>query len=361
MNSFDSRSSSPVPRLTDSSATGEREAVASSGSESSSHPDRRAWLKSSAAAVAAGFALASGLDPLTSRAAASPRLNPNAYLPGDWSVRYCLNTSTIRGQDIGLVAEIELAAKAGYDGIEPWIGEIEKYQREGGTLADLAKRLSDLGLRVESAIGFPQWIVDDADARARGLEQAKREMGMIAELGGTRIAAPPAGATDRSDMNLLVIAERYRALLEVGREAGVTPQLELWGFSKTLHRLGELVYVATEADHPDACVLPDVYHIFKGGSGFDGLKMLAGTAVHCFHMNDYPAEPPRDTITDADRVYPGDGIAPLDHILSTLKQNGFAGVLSLELFNPTYYQRDAEEVVRVGLEKMKAAVASATA
>lgn len=276
-------------------------------------------------------------------------------------MRYCLNTSTIRGQQLGLVAEIELAAKAGYDGIEPWIREIEVYQQEGGSLADLRKRLDDHGLRVESAIGFPQWIIDDPEARARGLEQAKREMGLVAALGGTRIAAPPAGATDRDDMDLLTIAERYRALLEVGRAAGVVPQLELWGFSKTIHRLGELLYIATEADHPDACVLPDVYHIYKGGSGFDGLRMLAGTQVHCFHMNDYPADPPRETIGDADRVYPGDGVAPLDEILGTLRRNGFAGVLSLELFNPRYYELDAEEVVTTGLEKMKAAVESSLA
>ncbi|MCA9104434.1 MAG: sugar phosphate isomerase/epimerase [Planctomycetales bacterium] len=287
---------------------------------------------------------------------------PNtSSIVGDWPVRYCLNTSTIRGQQLGLVAEIELAAKAGYDGIEPWIREIEVYQQEGGSLADLRKRLDDHGLRVESAIGFPQWIVDDPEARARGLEQAKREMGLVAALGGTRIAAPPAGATDRDDMDLLTIAERYRALLEVGRAAGVVPQLELWGFSKTIHRLGELLYIATEADHPDACVLPDVYHIYKGGSGFDGLRMLAGTQVHCFHMNDYPADPPRETIGDADRVYPGDGVAPLDEILGTLRRNGFAGVLSLELFNPRYYELDAEEVVTTGLEKMKAAVESSMA
>ena len=35
--------------------------------------------------------------------------------------RYCLNTSTIRGQKLPLDQEIELAAKTGYDGIEPWI------------------------------------------------------------------------------------------------------------------------------------------------------------------------------------------------------------------------------------------------
>ena len=344
-----------------SKASARLEAASSRRATASMSQDRRRWLQTMGVGCASGL-LASASWPLTALVNASPPSPVLAPTPaansGDWPVRYCLNTSTIRGQQLGLVAEIELAGKAGYDGIEPWIRQIEQYQQEGGTLRDLRKRLEDHGLRVESAIGFPQWIVDDQVARAQALEQAKREMGMIAELGGSRIAAPPAGATDRSDMDLNVIAERYRALLEVGRGAGVVPQLELWGFSKTLHRLGELLYVASEANHPDACVLPDVYHIFKGGSGFDGLRMLAGTSVHCFHMNDYPAEPPRETINDADRVYPGDGVAPLNQILQTLRANGFAGVLSLELFNPRYYELPAEEVVTTGLAKMKQAVAN---
>ena len=67
---------------------------------------------------------------------------------------YCLNTSTIRGQKLTLVQEIELAAKAGYQGIEPWISEIEDHVKAGGTVADLRKRISDAGLTVEGGIGF---------------------------------------------------------------------------------------------------------------------------------------------------------------------------------------------------------------
>ncbi|HEX6986913.1 MAG TPA: sugar phosphate isomerase/epimerase, partial [Planctomycetaceae bacterium] len=43
-------------------------------------------------------------------------------------VRYCLNTSTVRGQKLDLPALVDLAAAAGYDGIEPWINEITAYQ-----------------------------------------------------------------------------------------------------------------------------------------------------------------------------------------------------------------------------------------
>ena len=71
---------------------------------------------------------------------------------------YCFNTSTIRGQKLSLVEEIDIVAQAGYQAIEPWVSEIEAYVKQGGSLPDLKKRIADLGLTVESAIGFAQWI-----------------------------------------------------------------------------------------------------------------------------------------------------------------------------------------------------------
>lgn len=268
-----------------------------------------------------------------------------------------LNTSTIRGQELGIVREVEIAAEAGYDAIEPWMGTLDDYVKKGGSLKDLAKRIRDLGLSVESAIGFAQWIVDDEATRKNALDQAKRDMETLVEIGGKRIAAPPVGAHDKPGPDLATAAARYRTLLELGDQTGIVPECEVWGFSKTLSRLGETVYVAVESRHPKACVLPDVYHLYKGGSGFQGLKLLSGTAVQVFHINDYPAEPSRETINDAHRVYPGDGVAPLKEALRDLRLAGFRGFLSLELFNREYWKQDALAVAKTGLEKTKAVVA----
>ncbi len=277
------------------------------------------------------------------------------------SVRYCLNTSTLREHKLSLVDEIEIAARAGYNGVEPWIGEIQKYVEAGGALADLRKRIADHGLTVESAIGFARWIVDDDAERAKGLEDAKRDMDLVRQIGGSRIAAPPAGATNGPSLELMRVAERYHALLEVGRQIGVRAQLEVWGFSKNLSRLGETAYVAIESGHPWACILPDVYHLYKGGSNFQGLALINASAIDVFHINDYPAQPARAEITDAHRVYPGDGVAPLSRILKILFDNGFDGALSLELFNRDYGRQDPFLVAETGLKKMQAAVAAARA
>ena len=270
--------------------------------------------------------------------------------------RYGLNTSTIAGQKIPLTEEVEIAAKAGYSAIEPWVRELDAHVKAGGSLKDLGAQIRDLGLSVESAIGFFDWVVDDDARRKKGFEEARRSMDLVRRIGGKRIAAPPVGATDRTNLDLLKVADRYRALLELGDEMGVVPQAEVWGFSKSLSRLGEAALVAIESGHPKACILPDVYHLYKGGSALGGLRLLNSQAIHVFHLNDYPADPPRATITDADRVYPGDGVAPLTTILRDLREIGFRGTLSLELFNRSYWKEDPLSVARTGLHKMRAVV-----
>jgi sugar phosphate isomerase/epimerase len=140
---------------------------------------------------------------------------------------------------------------------------------------------------------------------------------------------------------------------------GIVPQLEIWGSALTLGRMSDAAFVAIQADHPDACLLLDAFHLYKGGSGFEGLKLLNGAALHVFHINDYPANPPREQITDAARVFPGDGVAPLVQILRDLAQAGFRGALSLELFNHEYWKQEPLTVAQTGLEKVRAVVAKA--
>lgn len=274
---------------------------------------------------------------------------------------YCLNTSTIRGAKLPLAKEIEIAANAGFGAIEPWIEEIEAHVRGGGSPRDLRKQIEDAGLKVAGAVGFAEWIVADSHRRSAGLDQMRRDMDLVAQIGGRFIASPAVGAQRPEDHRpeLNEIAERYRAILELGQRTGVTPALELWGFSKSLSRLSEVVYCAAEAAHPSACLLLDSYHLYKGGSDFAAVHLLSGAALPVFHINDYPALPDRAQIDDSHRVYPGDGVAPLGDLFRTLAAIGFRGFLSVELFNPQYWKQPAEKVAKTAIEKTRSAVRKA--
>jgi len=280
-----------------------------------------------------------------------------AQIPGQARFPLCLNTSTVRGQGLTIEEEIDLAADAGYDGIEPWFRNIEQFTAGGGKLADLRKRIEDRGLTVESAIGFASWIVDDDAKRAEGFETAKRDMDTLAQIGGGRLAAPPAGTREAVDLDRA--AERYRQLLELGATMGVSPQVEMWGGHPAIGTVEKALYIALRADHPNACFLGDVFHTYKGGCGFEGFRLLSPRAVQVFHVNDYPANPPQAQIRDEHRVYPGDGVAPIVDLLRMFADNGAYPALSLELFNREYWKRPADEVAQTGLAKMKEVVRQA--
>lgn len=266
------------------------------------------------------------------------------------------NTATIRGQKLDIVEIIDITAKAGYQGIEPWLDELNRHKDEGGSLADLRKRFEDAGLEVANAIDFFEWAVDDSDRRRKGLEAAKRSMDLLQQIGGKRIAAPPAGATGLPPIELPRLVERYRALLELGEQFGIVPMVEVWGPSKTLGNLAEAAYVAIASGHPDAQVLPDIYHLHRGGSPFEGLKLLSPRGFDILHANDYPDVPDREELTDADRVYPGDGVAPIADILKTLADGGGRVMLSIEVFNREYWAQDPRLVADTAYRKMKALV-----
>ncbi len=270
---------------------------------------------------------------------------------------FCFNTSTIRGQGLTLLEMVEVVAEAGYDGIEPWIRELDQLVARGGSLSGFGRRVTAAGLAIPNVIGFFEWAVDDAERRAAGLAEARRAMEICVAVGCPRLAAPPSGVTDVS-VPLPRLVERYRVLLELGDEIGVVPMVEFWGASRTLARLGEAAYVAIESGHRRACVLADVFHMYKSDSPHAGLRLIGPETLGLVHVNDYPEEPSRSEVSDADRVYPGEGIAPFHQILRDLAGAGYKGMLSLELFNASYWQQAAATVARTGLASMQALVAA---
>ena len=196
-----------------------------------------------------------------------------------------------------------------------------------------------------------RWVIQVLTAE---FADARREMAIVAEIGGTRVAAPPFGNV--AGVTLDQMAEYFRDLDAVGRQAGVKPILEFWGFADNLSRLSQALYVAAASGIGDIQILVDVYHLYKGGSGHATVGLVNGSAIGIVHMNDYPADPPRETIQDPDRVFPGDGVAPMDPFLQDLYATGYRGMLSLELFKPDYPDRSAAEVACEGLAKTRAVV-----
>jgi sugar phosphate isomerase/epimerase len=181
------------------------------------------------------------------------------------------------------------------------------------------------------------------------------------QLGTTSLAATASGLTNVRFDDFRLLGDRYRTILEIGDATGVHPILEIWGAVKTLNSLSDAVAIAAWSGHPKAGLLLDAYHMYRGGSSFEGLALLNGRSVVMFHVNDYPADPPRESLEDRHRIYCGDGIAPLPMIIPTLRDIGYEGALSFEVFNPTYWAtNDPLLVSKTALVKLNAVSKIAT-
>jgi len=272
-------------------------------------------------------------------------------------MKLALNTSTIRGHALSVPEQINLTKAGGFDGVELWVKDLDRYSEQGGSLAALADQSAANDLPVINLIGFFAWLADDERCRAEGLVEAERNFRIAAQLRCPFVAAPPFGMTEKNGPEPAIAAERFNALLAIARKVSeeegfvVRPLLEFWGHSQALGTLGEALEVIEYS--PEAKLLADVFHMHKKGTDHADIAHIPPQTLEVFHINDYPpCEDPANQ-PDAARVFPGDGTADWDKIQRGLAGAGFEGWLSLELFNPDYYDRPASEVIREGFEKSR--------
>ncbi|MDX1563956.1 MAG: sugar phosphate isomerase/epimerase [Phycisphaeraceae bacterium] len=260
---------------------------------------------------------------------------------------YCLNVATIKPQP--LMDKIRLCAEAGFDGIELWINDIYEYLGFGGDVCDVEKALSDYGLIVPSVIAIRQWGDFSGWEHQLVLDEAKRRFALGARLGAPYIVATP--PLERADTDHL--PERYRQLLQIGRETGIKPTFEYISFFKSIWSLSQAWQMVQAADDPDATLIVDAFHNWNSESTLEDLAQIPAEKISHYHFDDaHPDKPPR-TQTDPDRVMPGDGQIDLATEIRLLGEIGYSGTVSLELFNAELWARDPKEVLSLGLERMK--------
>ena len=262
-----------------------------------------------------------------------------------WPV--CLDTATIRPAT--LKEKVKIAAKAGYDAIEPWDGELQKFEADGGNLKDLGKEITDSGLFVPSVIGLWNAIPPTQELWEKSLPDTRNRMRMASDIGAQHIQTIP--NTIGVNYNQKWAADRYRDIIEMGiNDYKLNPALVFVKYFP-IKTMGQAVGIALDANHPKAMIIPDVYHMYISEGGFEGIKLLSGDMIAIFQFNDSPASPPLAELKDEHRVYPGDGILPLTQIFKDLKGTGYKGCISLEMYNPTYWKENLQMVAETGLRK----------
>ena len=261
---------------------------------------------------------------------------------------YALNASTIKTTPI--LDQIRIAGEAGYAGIELWHDDMDAHVQAGGSLNDIRNALADAGLAVPTTIFLKGWWDTVGPVYEREVDEIKRRFAQAAELGAPHsIAGPPLGAVDRE-----LGGSQYAKLLELGREFGVKPVVEYLGFAAEVNTIEAAIAIMDGSGDADATVVLDPFHCFRGGGSIESISQLSPERIAISHFNDSPKFPPRELQQDCDRVMPGDGVVDLKRYCELLREIGYSGWMSLELFNRHLWAKNPLKVATAGLEKMRA-------
>jgi 2-keto-myo-inositol isomerase len=234
-------------------------------------------------------------------------------------VRIALNLSTLG--DIPLDEQLAAAAGAGFE-----LVELRAPQLAGVT--DLAARLASHGLSASSINSLEG--VGERDL----VGEARRLAALAASCGCPYVLAVPGRRQEKLRSALVELAAVCSA-------EGAELAFEFMGFEWSSVRS-----LAQAADVYEGSLVVDTFHWALGDADLRALRSFDPKRLALVHVNDAPSTDLSD-LGDADRVLPGEGVLDLAPFYSTLREIGFDGVYSVELFSPVSAQRAFQAMSRL--------------
>lgn len=232
--------------------------------------------------------------------------------------------------------DLELYREAGVEFIEVCEAKLDASKPE----AQL-QQLKDSGLRVSSVQPRLHSLFPDFP-RPEPVSPRER-MGLLRktiELFGRHFPGVTlvtiTGAAPNGDYALAyrTAAQEYRELAKIAADHSVRVAVEplhpiLMNVDTFLCSLAHAGRVIESVDHPQFGLFLDVWHIWED-TGAPALIAKYGGKIFGVHVNDW-----RDPRAFGDRVLPGEGVIPLVALLQAIRQTGYDGAYTLEIFSET--------------------------
>lgn len=244
-----------------------------------------------------------------------------------------------------LRSKLPAIAAAGFQGIE--IFE-QDFIADAGTPAEVGRMIRDHGLAITLFQPFRDFEGLTGDLRARALDRAERKFDVMGELGCELVlvcsSVHPAslGGIDRAAADFRELGERAAARgLRVGYEALA------WGRHINDHR--DAWEVVRRADHRAVGLILDSFHTLARGVPVDTIRAIPGDRIAFVQLADAPAIP-MDLLywSRHFRCMPGEGDLDVAGFTAAVLATGYAGPLSLEIFNDQFRRGNTRLLARDG-------------
>jgi sugar phosphate isomerase/epimerase len=247
--------------------------------------------------------------------------------------------------------DLDACADAGCPAVEVWLTKLEKHL-ESHPPESVRDHLTRRNLTLVAASYQGGLLVSQGEQRRAHLDHFRRRLELCQAFGIPTLVVvadflqPPDGqAIERAIVSLRQAAQWAEGF-------GVRLAVEFRGTSAFCSCLETAVALVGQCGEANVGICLDVFHYFKGPSKHEDLALLTADNLFLVQVSDV-AGVPRELATDSDRVLPGDGDFHLAPIVARLREIGYAGFVSLELFNPTLWQIKPAQVAEIGMASLR--------
>ena len=269
-------------------------------------------------------------------------------------MRLGFNGATTQTAD--LATDIRIAGAAGYALIELRDDKLDAFLAGGGALEDVRRMLDEASVEPWTINAISRVGVDGEHGDAIAMARCRELSRMAQAIGCPWVLVVPGPAEGRSAAQVLEqTAATLGQMADAAAEYGINVAFEFMGFPWAAVRdVAGAWAVVQQAGRPNLGIVIDTTHFYAGDSTLASIGAIDSAKLAVLHINDVEAIAKAD-ILDSHRLYPGDGVLPLDDILGAAQAAGWDGALSVELFREAYWQLDPLAVAREAREKSLAA------
>jgi 2-keto-myo-inositol isomerase len=260
-------------------------------------------------------------------------------------MKIALNGATTMHAD--LETDIKAASAAGYELIEIWAAKLREFLKTK-TVADL-KRLLEANNLEPYSINSIEHITFRAAADYENIKRETEELSKIAnEINCPYVVVVP-GKLPNNASEEEIIEESVKVLNEladIAEKYNVGLAFEFLGqFDCSVQTLDLDKKIIERVNRENVGLVIDTFHFYAGNSSFEAIETLDPNKLFIFHIND-AENLPKESLTDAHRLYPGEGILPIKEIKKRFEKIGYDRMVSIEIFRPEYWDDDPFEVAK---------------
>ncbi|MCS6874516.1 MAG: sugar phosphate isomerase/epimerase [Acidobacteriota bacterium] len=270
-------------------------------------------------------------------------------------MKLAMNGATTMKAD--LKTDIEAISKAGFDYIEIWASKLRDFLKEN-SIEQLSQLLEENSLKPYS-INSIEHITFRTKEEYEKIKSETKELSEIASKINCPYVVVVPGKKSSQISKDEIIDESVRVLNELADIAeayNVSLAFEFLGQTDcSVQTLGLCNEIIEKVDRESVGIVIDTFHFYAGDSSFDEIERVNPEKIFIFHIND-AENIPKSQLTDAHRLYPGEGILPIKQIKDRLIRIGYDRVASVEIFRPEYWEQNPFEVARKAKESAEKAL-----